>query len=420
MSVQLSGVHWVDPASGHDDRCDLLATTQGLQQVERIDPKIACVDARSLTLIPGFVDLGCSLPQADLPHGDSIAVELRAARQNGFDLVCGAPDAQPLIDSAAAIEWIERRAAGADGARLRLLGALTQGLNGTALSNMAALKASGCVGLAQGRAALPAADTLRQCLRYAADLALRVHLRPQWPSLSAGCAHDGAQASALGLAGVPVVAETAAVAMILCLVRDSGCAVHFERLSCAASTTMLAAAKQEGLPVSADVSIWNLLFDDAAIAGYDSQFHLNPPLRSGNDRQALCAAVRNGVIDAISADHRPLGADAKLGPFAETQAGASSLDAYLPLLLQLMQRESLSWLDIARLSHGAAASLLAEVPQRWSLIDPAMVWTADTEHCLSQGQNNPLRSQSLRGRVAGDLSGGELRLGRHWQHLLGV
>jgi dihydroorotase len=263
---------------------------------------------------------------------------------------------------------------------------------------------------------------LRQCLYYASDLGLPVHLSARTAGLDAGCAHDGPTATRLGLSGIPASSETVALSVISALVEETGCRVHLSRLSSAAGARIYAQALERGLPLSADVTAWNLLYTDQALAEYDVQFHLQPPLRSESDRQALLEFVAQGTISSIVSGHTPHGHDAKFGPFPETQPGASSLDGFLALLLQLVAANTLSALEMAaRTSVGPAAIVGTAVDNSaWLLVDPAHTWALTAQTMHSAAYNSPLLGQSLRGCAAGWITAEKIEMLEHWQARLGV
>ena len=214
------------------------------------------------------------------------------------------------------------------------LGALTRGLAGEVLTEMAELTESGCVGFSQ--AEVPVRDTLvlMRALQYAATFGYTVWLRPQDPWLGGGVAASGAVATRLGLSGVPVAAETVALLTIIELVRITGARVHLCRLSSAAGVALLRAAKAEGLPLTADVSINSLHLTDVDIGFFNPAMRLTPPLRQGADRDALRAALADGTLDALVSDHTPVEGDAKNLPFGEAEPGGTGLELLLSLALK--------------------------------------------------------------------------------------
>ncbi len=373
----------------------------------------AALDPAQLWLLPGLHDLSTRLGEPGPPHPAGLGSELRAARRGGFDTVLLNPDTDPVIDSAATIEWIERRAASANGARLRLLGALTAGLEGRSLANMDGLRRSGVAGLGQGLRQMPPADVLLNALRYAAGLDMTVHLHPRDAALHQGLVGAGAAASDLGLPGIPAAAETAAIGTLLALVEETGCHVHIGRVSTAAGVAWIRWGKQRQLPISADTSLAHLLLA-AAEPGARGDFgrgrHLDPPLRGAADRQALREGVADGTLDAICCDHRPHPADAYLQPLAGVPAGAAGYDSFLPLLLQDPALDALPLeRRLSATCHAPAAimGIRPEEPPMGVLYHPESAWQYAAQTRVSATSNSPWWGATLRGRPIGVIIGGE-------------
>lgn len=304
------------------------------------DPPVV---ARGDWLIPRLVDLASHLREPGLTHKGSIDRELRRARIHGFGLVAAMPDTAPVLDNAQTARFVAERAARVGDVGCCLWGALTRELAGQSLADMAALKAVGAFGVSDGGRPLADAEVLRRALQYAGDLGLVVHLTPVDAKLrGAGCAHEGRVATRLGLPAIPAVAEAAQLAHLLELVRDTGTAVHFGRLSAARSVDLIAQAKDDGLPVTADTSIFHLHYTDVETASFDPRFRLDPPLRSDADRSALAAGVEAGVIDVIVADHQPHESDNAERPWPEIEPGQAAYAPALGLLVDLVQRGVLS------------------------------------------------------------------------------
>jgi dihydroorotase len=248
-------------------------------------------------------------------------------------------------------------------------------------------------------------ETLLRCLEYAASLNLTVFFYPEEPSLANGCAHDGFIASRLGLPSIPSVAETVALAKQLLLVEETGVRAHFSQLSCKGSVELMRIAKDKGLPVTADVAMHQLHLTDAAIDGFNSLAHVHPPLRSEDDRLALCAGVQSGIIDAICSHHQPLNAAAKLAPFADTEAGISAIETVLPLGLKLVREgvltEDVLWRALtsnpAKILNISAGDLSTQGGV--VVVDVDKTWSVAPEHLVSQGHNTPFLGMTVQGQV---------------------
>ncbi len=408
-ALRLTGGRVIDPATGLDKVTDVIVengriTAWGEAAAARAG--LENCDAAGRWIVPAFVDACARLREPGPKLNGSIASETRAARAGGFLHLAVPPDTSPVIDSGAIASLIIEKAEDAGHARAYPIGALTRGLEGKTLSNMASLKAAGCIGVGQARESVTNVESLLRCLEYAATLGLTVFFAPEEKSLSGGCAHDGFMAARLGLPGIPDIAETVALATQILLVEQTGVRAHFGQLSAKASVELIRIAKDKGLPVTADVSMHQLHLTDAAIDGFNSLAHVRPPFRSEADREALREGVRTGVIDAICSDHQPLNAAAKLAPFPGTEPGISSLETVLPLGLKLVREGVLTEQQLFRaLSFNPARILglpggdLAVEGAGVLLLDPAAAWAVNAETLLSAGKNTPFLHQAMVGRV---------------------
>lgn len=376
------------------------------------------LQAEGCVVAPGFIDLSCHLREPGPSYKGNISSETLAALAGGFTQVCARADTQPPLDTPAVVRVVREKAQAVQQAKVLPLGAMTKGLEGQLLSNMAALQAAGCVAVTNMRN--PAQDNLilRRCLEYAATFDLLVIFYPEDPALAAsGCAHEGALASQLGLTGIPGTAETVAVARDLQLIEQTGIRAHFSHLSTAGAVQLIRDAQQRGLPVTADVALSHLLFTDATLEAFDSNYHVQPPLRSEADRQALLKGVREGVICAVSSSHLPHEQAAKMAPFAASEPGMSSLEVVLPQMLALVEQGYFDYSDVVACLSAAPAALLKldagslrlGVAADITLFDPSEVWLLDELSGFSAGHNTPFWKQSLKGRVVATLVDGDVR-----------
>lgn len=374
------------------------------------------LEADGLWLMPGLVDLCARLREPGATHKATIRSEAAAAQAGGIAVLCIPPDTRPVIDTPSVVDRIQSRVARAGGIDVRVLGALTQGLAGEALPDMAALAGAAVAGVTNARAPLANLLIARRALEYAQGVGLTVHVLPQDPSLAGhGCAHEGAVATRLGLPPIPAAAETVAIAQWLALVEETGGRVHFGRLSTRRGVEMVAAAQSAGLPVTADVAAHQLFLTDADIGRYDPACHVIPPLRTAADRDGLRAALRAGVVSAICSDHQPHEADAKTNPFPLTEPGVSALELLLPLALRLVHEKILTPVEAAaRLTTGPARILGLEAPAlrpgaaaHLTLVDPDARWTLRAAGLRSAGRCTPFDGQPFRGRAVRTLHRGK-------------
>ena len=375
------------------------------------------IDAKGKLVCPGFIDLCCHLREPGPSYKGNIATETQAALAGGFTQVCARPDTQPPLDSPAVVRVVRERAELAGKAKVLPIGALTQGLAGQLLSNMAGLQAAGCVALTNLRRPIQDNLILRRCFEYAATFDLLVIIYPEDSALKgSGYSHEGPLSSQLGLAGIPETAETLAVAQTLLLIEQTGIRAHFAHLSTARAVEQIAQAKARGLPVTADAALSHLLFTDASLESFDSNFHLEPPLRSEADRLGLLQGLKDGTISAVSSSHLPHEQAAKMAPFSASEPGMSSLEVVLPQMLALVESGWLNLGDMVKRLALAPAELLGlKSGALWPgykadlvIIDPEAQWVLNKQTSFSAGHNTPFWNQPLKGRVVTSLVDGKV------------
>jgi dihydroorotase len=386
-----------------------------LGEAARNEPADHDFDATGCLLTPGFVDLCCNLREPGNGQKGNIASESLAAAHGGFTTLCASPDTSPVNDSGAVTNLILDVAAKRSSVRVLPVGAITRGLEGELLSDMAGLAGAGCIALGNGARPVKNARVLRRCMAYARTFGLTVIFSPENQALAAdGYAHDGLVASRLGLLGIPEVAETAAIMEMLLLAEETGVRLHLGQLSCARSVEMLADARKRGIAVTADVAMHQLMFTEDALSGFDSRYHVRPPLRSEKDRQALLDGVRDGVIDAITSQHQPHDSAAKQAPLAATEPGLSTIESALSMGLLLVERGELDMASLVRaLTSGPAAVIgrSAELRQGAEadlcVFDPDATWVPGDTNLSSVGRHVPLPGKTLPGVVCLTLCKGQ-------------
>ena len=407
-SILIQNVRLLCPASGTDKVTDVRLEAGRISHVGQAPVADETINAQGHWLMPGIIDLAARLREPGATAKATIASETKAALAAGITTLVMPPDTKPVADSPAVVDRIHAKAAQAAAAQVRVLGALTVGLQGEALAELSALKAAGVVGVTNGMAALANLLVARRALEYAKGLGLTVHVLALDAALAnGGCAHEGAMATKLGLSAIPVAAEVAAIRQWISLVEDTGAAVHFARLSSARGAELVESAQARKLPVTADVAAHQLFLTDAALEGFNAMAHVMPPLRSADDRDALRGALAKGVITALCSDHQPHEPDAKVNPFPLTEPGISGLETLLPLALRLVEDGVLSPLQCAaRLSVGPATVLRLPPPRiavgehtAMVLIDPALTWTLSAGQMQSRGRNTPFMGQAFTGRA---------------------
>ncbi len=421
-SILIKNGRLIDPANNINKLADIHIINGKIGAIEatngiKVNDSTQIIDASGLTIIPGLVDCCARLREPGLENKATINSETIAATRAGITTLCCPPDTDPVIDEPAVVELINQKTVNAAHSKVVMLGALTAGLRGKHLSEIYALKQAGCVGLSNTRKPIENSLILKRAFAYAATFDMRVFIEPDehWLSMG-GCAHEGKIATRLGLKGIPVSAETIAIARALELVAETGVSAHFGRLSSAQGALMIARAKNEQLPVTADVSAHQLHLTELDISSFNSACHVNPPLRTQRDLEALQNAVVTGIIDAICSDHQPHDVDAKQSPFASTEAGISSLETLLPLCLRLSQQTPLQLNEIidkitcspANILGINAGCLSVGANADICIFDENEDWQLTTDTINSHGKNTPFLGWNFQGKVKYTIVNGKL------------
>ena len=418
LHIKISNGLVIDPANNIEAKHDIYISEGRIAAIGNQPDGFTLdetIDASGCHVIPGIVDLRARLREPGLENKGTIESETRAAAASGITTLCVPPDTTPVIDTTSVVELIHQRANEAGHAKIVTLAALTAGLKGEQLSEMATLKKYGnCVGVSNALSPVTNNLVMRRAMEYAASCGLTIFLHAEDQGLAGnGCAHEGAISTRLGLPGIPETAETSAIARDLLLVEQTGVRAHFCHISSARAVQMIARAQYDGLPVTADVTSHHLHLTEMDIGFFDSNCHVRPPLRTQRDREALVEALATGNLNAICSDHEPHDADAKLAPFAETEAGISALETLLPLALRLTDDLSLS--DVINRLTAQPAKILGIDAGTLSLGDKADIciynpeanWLMDSDKMISAGKNTPFEGWEFKGKVVRTLLNGK-------------
>ncbi len=413
----------LDPASGTQTAGDLAIADGRIVGVGAAPAGFApeqTINAAGCIAMPGLVDLRAR-PGLPVFHGSgALEGELEVAARYGITSLVCPPDTNSSspLDEAGLVDMLRHGAEQFAGTRLFPLGALTRGLEGKELANLQTLERAGCIAFSQGDRALPNKRMLLRAMQYAATGGQSLWLRPLDAELGQGIAASGALALRMGLEGVPEAAESIALHSIFALMREvPGVRVHLQGISSATGVDLIRAAKAQGLPVTADVSIHSLHLTELDMGYFDSRARVNPPLRSQRDRAALQAGLADGTIDALVSDHTRVNLDGKALPFAQAQAGARGIELLLSLALHWAQSTKLPLAQAlacvssrpaavlgqsARLTVGAVADICVFDPQAINPInqDKAFAQLSPFAHDIS-GFALPgvLRASLVGGRV---------------------
>ena len=401
----------IDPSQGLDEIGNLLVQDGKIVACGKdadIPAKIDTQDCKGLALLPGLIDMQVFTGEPGEEHRETLATASQAAAAGGVTGMVTMPNTNPVIDDAALVDFITRRARDTAIVRIHPMAALTMGCNGQSMTEFGLLSEAGAVGFTDGDRAVMNALTMRRALSYAAtfDALVMQHAMDQ-DLQSAGVMHEGELATRLGLAGIPVAAETTMIDRDLRLVALTGARYHIAQISAAESVDTIRAAKARGLDVSCGVSATHLMLNQNDVENYRSFAKLNPPLRREEDRLALIAGVADGTIDVIVSGHNPQDAEAKRQPFAQAAYGTVGVETLLPGLLTLHHADGvdlatllacvtsrpadLLGLESGSLRKGAAAD--------FALIDLGAPWVVDADSLLSKSQNAAIDGRKVQGRV---------------------
>jgi dihydroorotase len=420
MKIHIKNGRLIDPASGTDAKKDVFIAAGKVVGVGDVPAGFSAnrtIDAAGLIVCPGLVDLAVRLREPGFEYMATLESEMAAAAAGGVTSLACPPDTDPPLDEPGLVEMLKFRAKSLNQSHVYPVGALSIGLKGARLTEMAELTDAGCVAFSHADAPLTDSQLLLRALQYAATFDFPVWLRPQDAALArGGVAHDGQVATRLGLAAIPVCAETVALSTILLLTRETGARVHLCRLSSAEAVNMVREAKQRGLKISCDVSIHHTHLSEMDIGYFDPNCNLTPPLRSQRDREALRAGLADGTVDALCSDHTPVDDDAKQLPFGEAETGATGVELLLPLALKWAEESKLPLAQgLARITADPARVLAidtgriaAEVTADLCIFDPAQYWKVGPATLKSQGKNTPFTGIELKGRVRFTLVEGQV------------
>lgn len=365
------------------------------------------VDCKGRVLAPGLIDMRVFTGEPGSEYRETLASASEAAAAGGVTTMIVMPNTQPVIDDAAIVDYVLRRARDTAKVRVAPMAAISKGLAGEQMAEIGLLKRAGAVAATDAVKAVGNANLFRRALMYARDFDLLVVGHAEEPNLSGGVMNAGETAARLGLSGNPAMGEVIMLERDLRLVEMTGARYHVAQVSSALTLEVVRRAKSRGLPVTCGVSIHHLVLNENDIGAYRTFFKLAPPLRSEDDRRALVEAVGDGTIDVIVSSHDPQSDDTKRLPFAEAAFGAVGLDTMLSAALSLFHNGNIGLPRlIEALSQRPAAilgleqgRLAAGAPADFVVIDPQLSWKVEDATLHSRSKNSPFEYRTLEGRA---------------------
>jgi dihydroorotase len=412
--ILLTNARVVDPSRDLDQPGDVLIADGVIREAGKniraagIPEGAEIVECNGHVVAPGLVDMRAFIGEPGAEHRETLASASQAAAAGGVTTIVCQPDTDPPIDDPATVDYVLRRARDTAIVHILPMAALTKGLEGKEMTEIGLLKAAGAVAFTDGTKSVMNAQVFRRTLAYAADFdALIVHHTEDANLVGDGVMNECEYASRLGLLGIPKEAETVMLARDVRLVALTEARYHAASVTCEESIRVLRRAKEEGLSVTASATINHLALNENDVGSYRTFLKLSPPLRAEEDRQALAAAIKEGVIDVIVSDHNPQDVEVKRLPFADAAPGAVGLETMLPVGLRLVHDGSLPLLKLLRAMSTRPAELLdiqagtlrPGAPADVILFDADVPWVLDRSTLKSRCSNSPFDEARLSGRV---------------------
>ncbi len=420
----------LDPRTGIDGTYDVIVRDGEIASLAApgsADPAGGeLIEAEGKVVLPAFFDPHVHLRTPGDEHEEEIETGTRAAAAGGYCGILAMANTRPPVQEAADVRALRERAADEASVPAGFLACVTRDMGGQELTEMAELRDAGAAGFSDDGLPISNARVLRRALSYQRLVGAQIALHEEDHDLSrpagvhqphlGGVMHEGAVSAALGLAGIPSVAESTMIARDAAVAAYEGARVHVQHLSARESVEAIAAAKQAGVRISCEATPHHLTLTDEEVRSLDSRFKMNPPLRSEDDRQALIEGLRSGVIDCVATDHAPHSVDEKEVPFEEAAMGVTGLEtAFAALYSELVLPGVLELsLLVDRMSAGAAAfglelpSLAPGSDANLALFDPDAEWEVGAEGWESRSQNSCFTGRTLRGRVLATVVGGRV------------
>jgi dihydroorotase len=417
----LKGGCLLDPASGRHENHDLLLAGG---RIKALAPNLNVPDARVLDVagkwvVPGLIDMHVHLREPGGEDAETIATGTRAAVAGGFTAVAAMPNTVPVNDDQSVTRFILAQAAREGVARVYPIGCVTKGSSGRELTEMGNQVEAGCVAFSDDGKPVASAQVMRRALEYAGVFGLPIIDHCEDPTLAAGAVmNEGAVSTALGLRGMPDAAEEVMVDRNIRLAGLTGGRVHIAHISTRGAIESVRLGKATGVRVTAEVTPHHLLLTEEAVRGYDTDFRMNPPLRSEADRAACVAGLVDGTIDAIATDHAPHAREFKNVEFNAAPNGVIGLETAIPVLMDRLVATGL--LAPARLVEAltVAPSRILKLEGQGSLavdsladvtvLDPEHPFTVDARRFRSLSRNTPFNGWRCRGSVTFTIVAGYL------------
>jgi dihydroorotase len=423
-SILITGGIVVDPSQGRDGEADVLIEDGRISAIDKPgsfpeDKASRTIDAKGAWVLPGLIDVHVHLREPGLEYKETIETGTRAAAAGGFTSVACMANTSPVNDTPYVTAFIREKARASGACRVHIVGAVTKGLKGEELAEIAGMVAEGARALSDDGMPVMNSYLMRKAMDYAKAFGVPIISHAEdWNLVGQGVMNEGALSNELGLRGNPAAAEEILVAREIALCRLTRCPVHIAHISTAIALEHLRRAKDAGLPITAEASPHHLVLDEEAVRGYDTNFKMAPPLRSREDVDALRKGIADGLVDLIATDHAPHGIVDKALEFDQAANGIIGLQTAVPLTLSLVHDGIVSrkrWVEALTI---APAKLLGFARDYGSLrvgaeadvtvLHPTRQWTLTGDDILSKSRNSPFLGWELKGQVLATLVRGKI------------
>lgn len=422
MKLLIANGYVIDPSQSLNAGKDLLIEDGRISGVlDRGQPTsegAEVFDATGLLVAPGFIDLHVHLREPGQEYKETIATGAAAAVAGGWTSICAMPNTDPVNDSPAVTRFIIEQGQRAQLANVFPIGALTKGSGGKELSEMGEMKNAGIVAVSDDGRAVPSAEMMRRAMEYATGFDLTVVDHCQEPSLSAGgVMHEGRWSLILGLKGMPAAAEEVDAIRDCVLAKLTGARVHLAHVSTRGALDAVRRAKKIGLRVTCEVAPHHWTLTDEAVAEYDTNTKMSPPLRSGDHVGALLEGFRDGTVDAIATDHAPHHSDEKALEFDQAPFGITGLETAVGLAFDLVHQGVISLKRLVELCATNPARIFSFEDRgnlrenSWAdvtILDPEIQWTYDVSRSRSKSRNTPFDGRVMKGGAVATIVGGRI------------
>ena len=420
MRMLIKNGRVIDPASNTDDIRDILVEDGVIAEVAKDIDKAAdtVIDAKGCMVMPGLVDLHVHFREPGFEHKETIRTGARAAARGGFTTVCPMPNTKPAIDSVEMIEYIKNKSEEVTDINILPIAAMTAGQDGEYITDYERLYEEGAVAVSEDGKSVMNARVARQAMRLAAEVGIPVFAHCEDKNLAArGVMNAGNKARELGFYGIMNSVEDIMVARDLLLAKNTGARLHICHVSTEDSVRMIAAAKKEGLDVTAEVTPHHLTLTEDDINEDDANYKVNPPLRTNKDKDMLIKGLKDGTIDIIATDHAPHHLTEKDRGFVEAPFGISGLETAVAIIMtDLVKKNVITPLEMAdKMSYTPAkiigidkGTLLVGKTADITIIDPDAEYVIDSKTFASRGKNTPFNGKKVSGEIKYTIAGGKI------------